>query len=104
MGDAGREEAKFCTFDQLIRQRAVDEDQTPLFAYPKSRRGVTDFEYVTGKDLDRLVDTAASTFGRAGFVPVVGSAPFGYSNNPIDKISSKTQSWEYTVLRLWTIW
>jgi hypothetical protein len=35
MGDAGKEERKFYTFDQLIRQRAVVEDQTPLLLIQK---------------------------------------------------------------------
>ncbi|RDW80543.1 hypothetical protein BP5796_05241 [Coleophoma crateriformis] len=37
------------TFDQLLRRRAVDEDQTPLLAYPKSRLGVADYELIPGK-------------------------------------------------------
>ena len=64
-------EDKIYTFDQLIRQRAVDEDQTPLFAYPKSRLGIIDYEFVTGKQLDRLVDGAARALIQAGVGPVV---------------------------------
>ena len=70
MGDIGAEE-KIYTFDQLIRQRAVDIDQTPLFAYPKSQLGVSDYEFITGKDLNRLVDGAAKAFVEAGIQPVV---------------------------------
>lgn len=73
MGGITAPEEKIHTFDQLIRQRAIDEDQTPLFAYPKSRLGVTDFEFITGKELDKLVDGAAKAFIEKGFAPVVRS-------------------------------
>ena len=64
-------ESKIYTFDQLIRQRAVDTDQTPLLAYPKSRLGVTDFELISGKQLDSLVDGAAHALIKIGIAPVV---------------------------------
>ena len=70
-GLPGMAENKIYTFDQLIRQRAVDTDQTPLLAYPKSRLGVTDYELITGKQLDRLVDGAAHALIQVGIVPVV---------------------------------
>jgi hypothetical protein len=67
----GNTEGKIYTFDQLIRQRAIDEDQTPLFAYPKSRLGITDYEFITGKELNRLVDGAANALIQTGLPPVV---------------------------------
>lgn len=71
MGQARMGEDPIYTFDQLLRRRAVDEDQTPLFAYPKSKLGITDFELVTGKQLDRLINGAAHAFIRGGIAPVV---------------------------------
>lgn len=59
------------TFDQLLKQRAVDEDQTPLLAYPQSRHGVTDYESIRGRDLDRFVDGAAVVLDRQGLHPVL---------------------------------
>jgi acyl-CoA synthetase (AMP-forming)/AMP-acid ligase II len=57
--------------DDLIRERAVDEDQTPLLSYPKSKLGITDYEFFTGKDLNRLVDGAAKALIKRGIKPVV---------------------------------
>ena len=57
--------------DDLIRQRAVDEDQTPLLAYPKSKLGITDYEFFTGRELNRLVDGAAKALIKRGIKPVV---------------------------------
>jgi hypothetical protein len=57
--------------DDLIRQRAVDEDQTPLLAYPKSKLGITDYEFFTGRELNRLVDAAAKALIKRGIKPVV---------------------------------
>jgi acyl-CoA synthetase (AMP-forming)/AMP-acid ligase II len=68
MGDADEETY---TFDHLIRQRAKDEDETPLFAFPKSAFGVTDYELITGKKLNLLVDGAAKGLMHSGFTPVV---------------------------------
>jgi hypothetical protein len=62
---------KIYTFDQLILQRANDENQTPLFAYSKSRLGVTDYEFITGKKLNHLVDGAAKELIQSGIPPIV---------------------------------
>jgi hypothetical protein len=62
---------KIYTFDQLIRQRAKDEDQTPIFAYPKTRLSVTDYELITGKKLNQLIDGAAKALIQNGLPPVV---------------------------------
>lgn len=74
MGDIsiGQEESLF-TFDQMLRQRALDEDQTPLFASPKSQYGVTDYEFINGKELNRFVDGGVKAFIKIGLSPVVGS-------------------------------
>jgi hypothetical protein len=57
--------------DDLIRQRAVDEDQTPLLAYPKPKLGITDYEFFTGRKLNRLVDGAAKALIKRGIKSVV---------------------------------
>jgi hypothetical protein len=62
------------TFDEVIRERAGDEDQVPLVAYPKSKLGITDYEFFTGKQLDRLVDGAAKCLVQAGVKPLVCSS------------------------------
>lgn len=45
--------------DDLFRVRAKDKVQKPLMAFPKSESSVSDFEYFTGRDLDRFVEHAA---------------------------------------------
>jgi hypothetical protein len=70
MGEAGTTE-EFLTFDQLLRQRAVDSDQTPLIAYPKTRFGVSDYELITAVTLNRFIDGAAKALLESGFPPVV---------------------------------
>jgi hypothetical protein len=62
---------KVYTFDHLIRQRAKDEDQTPLFAFPKSALQVTDYELITGKKLNLLIDGAAKALIHSCFTPAV---------------------------------
>jgi hypothetical protein len=70
MREAGTTE-DFLTFDQLLQQRAVNSDQTPLIAYPKTRFGVSDYELVAGATLNRFVDGAAKALLDSGFPPVV---------------------------------
>ena len=60
--------------DDLLQLRAADKDQIPLLAFPKSERGVTDYEQFTGKDLDRFVDQTAKHYMRCGLKPVCGPA------------------------------
>ena len=64
-------EPKFYTFDDVIRQRAVDLDQVPLVAYPKTKTGVTDYEHFTGAHLNRLIDGAAKALLNSGIEPIV---------------------------------
>ena len=49
--------SKFQLLHQLFRHRAADPIQTNLLAFPKS--GFADYEYFSGKALDRFTDTAA---------------------------------------------
>lgn len=62
---------KIWTFNQLLRQRAIDEDQTPLIAFPKTRQGITDYEPITGEALNRFVDGAAKCLIQNGFPATV---------------------------------
>jgi hypothetical protein len=79
MGDAGAQPVlkpqTIYTFDQVIRERASDDDQSPLIAYPKSKLGVADYEVFTGKQLDRLVDGAAKALLEAGLRSLVRCPP-----------------------------
>lgn len=61
------------TLDDLIRRRAEEDTQIPIIAYPKSAQGVTDYEYFTGRDIDRLVDGAAKSLITCGLEPVVST-------------------------------
>jgi hypothetical protein len=59
------------TFDDVILERADDVEQVPLIAYPKSRLGITDYELISGKLLNTLIDGAVKAYIRAGVQPVV---------------------------------
>jgi hypothetical protein len=72
------EEQKLCIFDDVIRERAEDEEQVPLIAYPRTKDGVDDYEFFTGKQLDTLVDGAAKVLMGMGVEPVVCSYLMGY--------------------------
>uniref|UniRef100_A0A093VDW2 Linear gramicidin synthase subunit D n=1 Tax=Talaromyces marneffei PM1 TaxID=1077442 RepID=A0A093VDW2_TALMA len=65
------ETSKLWTLDQLLRQRAIDEDQTPLIAFPRTRQGYTDYEPVTGATLNHFVDGTAKCLIEKGFQPVL---------------------------------
>lgn len=69
MGDVGVQ--TIYTYDEVIRSRALDEDQVPLVAYPKSKLGIADYEFFTGKQLDRLVDGAAKALIKSGLRSLV---------------------------------
>jgi hypothetical protein len=62
------------TYDQMLRQRGTDKDQTPLIAYPKSQFGVTDYEFIDGKTLDRYVDGGVKALMDMGLSAVVSFA------------------------------
>ncbi|KAL8940475.1 MAG: hypothetical protein Q9216_002804 [Gyalolechia sp. 2 TL-2023] len=53
----------FHLLDDVFRVRATDPVQVPLLAFPKSQ--AADFEYFTGKDLDRFTDEAAWYYSKA---------------------------------------
>ena len=62
-------ENKLYMVDDVLRERATERDQGPLFAYPK--KGLVDYEHFTAQDLDRFVDTAAKKLINHGLQPVV---------------------------------
>jgi hypothetical protein len=47
--------------DDIVHHRAVDNPPVPILAYPRSGT-VADYEYFTGKDLDRLIDGATRRY------------------------------------------
>ena len=59
------------TLNQLFWQRAIDEDQTPLLAFPRTKHGVSDFEQLSGATLYRLVNGAVKCLIDKGFPVVV---------------------------------
>ncbi|KAI0460465.1 acetyl-CoA synthetase-like protein [Xylaria acuta] len=52
--------------DDLIRVRAKDEVQVPILGYPRYKDRATDYEFFTGKELDRMVDEACHVLMKAG--------------------------------------
>lgn len=74
-GGNGPEEdlGEIILIDDLFRLRAKDKVQKPLIAFPKSESSVSDFEYFTGRDLDRFVEHAARHYLGLG-LKLVGSA------------------------------
>lgn len=61
-----KEFGRLWTIDDLIRVRARDEVQCPILGYPRQDDKPTDYEYFTGKDLDRMVDETCHLLVRAG--------------------------------------
>ena len=55
--------SKFQLLHEVFRHRAVDPVQTNLIAFPKS--GFADYEYFTGKVLDRYTDAAAWHYAKS---------------------------------------
>ena len=56
--------SRFQFFHDVFRHRAADPCQVPLMAFPQ--RGHDDYEYYTGKDLDRFTDSAAWKYAGHG--------------------------------------
>lgn len=56
--------------DDLIRLRAADAVQVPILAYPRDEDNPANYEYFSGRDLDRLVDQAVRGLIQRGFAPV----------------------------------
>ena len=55
--------SKLQLLDEVLRHRAADPIQTNLLAFPNS--GFADYEYFTGKALDRYTDAAAWHYTKA---------------------------------------
>ncbi len=56
--------------DDLIRERGRDEEQVPILGYPRTKSTASDYEFFTGKDLDRMVDEACRALVKKGLKPV----------------------------------
>lgn len=54
------------TLSQLFHKRALDQDQTPLLAFPRSKNGFTDFERFSGWTLYRFINEAAKCLADKG--------------------------------------
>ena len=70
-----REGEDFLIADDLLRARAADKIQTPLLCFPRTERGVIDYEGFAGSDIDRFVDHAAKYYLRHGLQPVGFASP-----------------------------
>lgn len=57
---------KLWMIDDLIRERGKDEDQVPILGYPRHERTAAEYEYFTGRDLDRMVDEVCHILVAAG--------------------------------------
>lgn len=69
------EKEKPCIFDDVILERAEDEEQVPLIAYPKTKDGVDDYEFFTGRKINIMVDGAVKALMSIGVSPVVCYSP-----------------------------
>ncbi|KAI9642093.1 hypothetical protein NHQ30_009964 [Ciborinia camelliae] len=67
--DPSSDLGEFLVLDDIVRVRACDINQVPIFAYPPPGKGVADFDLFTGKDLDRFVDQAAKAYLQCGCAP-----------------------------------
>ncbi|KAK6834999.1 hypothetical protein PG987_009693 [Apiospora arundinis] len=61
-----KEYGRLWTIDDLIRVRARDKVQSPILGYPRYQSKPTDYEYFTGKNLDRMVDETCHLLVRDG--------------------------------------
>ena len=69
-GNTPMEKEDIILLDDLLRLRAADKTQMPLLCFPKSERGIVDYEEFNGRDIDRFVDQAAKYYMRCGLEPV----------------------------------
>lgn len=76
----------FLIADDLLRARAADKIQTPLLCFPRTERGVIDYEGFTGSDIDRFVDHAAKYYLRHGLQPVGFASVEGIRDLLTDRI------------------
>jgi hypothetical protein len=58
---------KLYMIDDIVRQRAGDEEQCPILGYPRHKDSPADYEFFTGRDLDCMVDEACRALVRGGF-------------------------------------
>ena len=61
--------------DDIITNRAADEPLTQILGYPRHSGRVDEYEYFTGKQLDRYIDGAVKRFMAQGILPVSGFYP-----------------------------
>lgn len=71
-----RDEDEIYTIDELIKRRASELRDSPIFGYP--REGLIDYEEHSALALDKYIDAAAAALQRRGLIPVV-SATFHLS-------------------------
>ncbi|KAI1640226.1 hypothetical protein F4809DRAFT_591978 [Biscogniauxia mediterranea] len=64
--DRIRQFGRLWMMDDLIRERARDEVQVPILGYPKYDDSASEYEFFTGKDLDRMVDEACRALVKMG--------------------------------------
>ncbi|KAI3337126.1 acetyl-CoA synthetase-like protein [Xylariaceae sp. AK1471] len=64
--DRIRQFGKPWMIDDLIRERAKDEVQVPILGYPRHKDRATDYELLTGKEVDRMVDETCRVLMKAG--------------------------------------
>jgi hypothetical protein len=68
VSDDARRDLK--VIDDIIRNRSLDDPQTPVLGYPKYDNRVDEYETFTGKQLDVFIDAAVSYFMDHGLRPV----------------------------------
>lgn len=61
--------------DDLIRQRAADTNQLPILAYPRPSDDGPSYDYFSGRDLDRMIETSAHALVESGLKPVGAWSP-----------------------------
>jgi len=66
-----RDEDEIYTIDELIKRRALELRDSPIFGYP--REGLIDYEEHSASALDKYVDAAAYALQRRGLIPVVSA-------------------------------
>ena len=86
LGNAPLELEDFLIADDLLRARALDKIQTPLLCFPRSERGVIDYEGFTGSDIDRFVDHAAKYYLTHGLQPVGFASPKPIRDPSTDRV------------------
>ena len=65
--------SSFVSVDDVLRERARDEPQTPFIAFPKSLTGLNDFELFSARDISFLVNNAVKVLLYNGLNAVVSN-------------------------------